>query len=380
MRVFYTCNDLGLGHASRSMQLGNKLINRGHKVSFATGGNAYKLLKNKFKDVFYCTPIAWHETTYGIMPTASVLNVFIPLPKYDYDHKKIKIKRPSSIETIYRYYDEREIFSKIKADILVSDGDVTSLRMVQRLGKPSIFITNIIQPKYNFPINFFLYPGQKLVERYIKNCNKIIIPDLPPPYTICEYNLGDLNQLGIRKKVEFVGPFLNMNPEKGSEEFIYASITGPFGSRENLKREVIPVLSSLDHESIVSLGEPFNNFYREYGRCKIFGWLKEETRKGYMKRAKIFIIPSGHGTCFEALKYRKPIICMPTQIEQKANAAKLENLGCALSVRNKKELALAIKKIEENYDFYKRNIKKIGDYASKFNALDKTSEIIELYE
>ena len=99
-----------------------------------------------------------------------------------------------------------------------------------------------------------------------------------------------------------------------------------------------------------------------------------------MKRAKIFIIPSGHGTCFEALKYRKPIICMPTQIEQKANAAKLENLGCALSVRNKKELALAIKKIEDNYDFYKRNVIKIGDYASRFNALDKTSEIIELYE
>jgi len=281
------------------------------------------------------------------------------------------------METIDRYYDEREIFSKINADLVTSDGDITSLRLAQRQGKPSIFVTNVIRPIYRFPFNFFLYPGQRLVERYIKNCDKIIIPDLPPPYTICEYNLGDLNQLGIREKVEFVGPFLKMNYEEEPGEFIFASITGPLGSREKLKRELLPVLSNLDHESIVSLGEPYSKFYREFGKCKVFGWLTEEKRNEYLKRAKVFIIPSSHGTCFESIKYGKPSICLPTQIEQSANAAKLKDLNCSLSVRNKTELISAIEKIEKDYNFFKNNVKKIGSYARKFNALDKATDIIE---
>ncbi len=46
----------------------------------------------------------------------------------------------------------------------------------------------------------FLSPGERVVERYVKHCSKIIIPDNPPPYTISEYNVGNLDEDGTKRK------------------------------------------------------------------------------------------------------------------------------------------------------------------------------------
>ncbi len=57
----------------------------------------------------------------------------------------------------------------------------------------------------------FLSPGERIVERYVKNCSKIVIPDNPPPYTISEYSVGNLDNLGLKGKVEYVGSFVDTN-------------------------------------------------------------------------------------------------------------------------------------------------------------------------
>ncbi|MBS7659133.1 hypothetical protein KEJ28_00310, partial [Candidatus Bathyarchaeota archaeon] len=81
--------------------------------------------------------------------------------------------------------------------------------MAERWGYPSVYITNLIRPSYDFPK--LLLPGERLTERYVRNCSKIIIPDNPMPYTICEYNLGNLNHVGVRDKVEYVGSFMDLS-------------------------------------------------------------------------------------------------------------------------------------------------------------------------
>ena len=96
MRALYTCNELGLGHVSRSILLGNRLILNGHDVSFMSGGQAYQLFKDNFTDVNYCTPISWYETLAGIMPVISVLNIVFVLPLYDPKKRKIRMKSSST--------------------------------------------------------------------------------------------------------------------------------------------------------------------------------------------------------------------------------------------------------------------------------------------
>jgi len=96
-----------------------------------------------------------------------------------------------------------------------------------------------------------------------------------------------------------------------------------------------------------------------------------------MKNAKLIVFSGGHRTCFETVKYAKPSICIPTQPEQNGNAAKLQNLNCSITVKNKQELRAAVQKIEKKRQFFRRNVMALNEFSNKFKGLDRTVEIIE---
>jgi len=375
MRLLLSCTELGLGHVSRIIPLGKKLAERGHELFFFSGGAAYQLLRKEFENVYPCTPVAWYESSFGVIASASVLNILIPLPRYNYENKRLEIKSSSADETIHRYYDIRKHILKIKPELIVSDGDMHALRLAHRWRIPSVYVTNIIRPSYRFSV--LLTPGERFTEMYVKKCDRIIVPDNPAPYTICEYSLGDIEQIGIKDKVELVGSFLDMTSERGSEEHIFAPISGPLGTRAKLARMIIPVFSSLKTKSIVSLGEPGKKLTLKRGNCEVHSWLSREEREECMRNAKIIVFSGGHGTCFEVIRHRKPSVCVPTQPEQMGNAKKLQELKCAVSVENETQLKSAIFEIEEKMDWYKNNVKEISEYSSKFKGLDKAADVIE---
>jgi uncharacterized protein (TIGR00661 family) len=375
MRLLYSCSELGLGHVSRVIPLGKRLEENGHELFFFSGGKAYQLLKKEFRNVYPCTPVAWYENAHGIVASASLINILFPLPYFNNEKSKFEIKNSNAMETIHRYYDLRLQIRKIKPNLIVSDGDLHALRLASRWKIPSVYVTNMIRPSYGF--SAVLNPGERFVERYVKQCSKIVIPDNPPPYTICEYNLGNFGKMGISGKVEFTGSFLDTTPTEGAEEHIFAPISGPFGTRANLTKMILPTLEDLETKSIVSLGMPGKKAATKIGKCEIHSWLSAEERQEYMKNAKLIIFSGGHGTCFETVKYGKPSICIPTQPEQMGNAAKLQRLNCSISVKNKHELKLALQEIEENLEFYKRSVKALNTFSNKFKGLDRAAEIIE---
>jgi len=374
MRLFLCCSELGFGHVSRIIRLGKGLVKTGHKLFFFAGGNAYRLLKREFENVYPCTPIVWYENSYGVISSASLFNILFPLPQYNYKISGLKLKDPSSLETVRRYYDMRKHIHKVRPDLIIADGDILALRLARRWGIPSVYITNIIRPSFRFPT--LLTPGERFTETYVKKCTKIIVPD-NPTHTICEYNLGNIDKIGIKDKVEFVGTFFDMTPQKGLEEHIFAPISGPWGTRAKLARTLIPVLSSLSTPSIVSLGNPNSRSATKLGNCQIHGWLARKQRNQFMKNAKSIIFSGSHGTCFEVLKHGKPSICMPTQPEQMGNTKKMQELKCSIYVANPKQLKSALIEIEENIETYKRNVQKLSEYSSKFDGLKETVAIIE---
>src|SRR4030042_1936320 len=227
MRLLFSCAELGLGHASRVIALGKKLEKNGHELFFFSGGKAYQLLKKEFKNVYPCTPVAWYENAHGIATSASLINILFPLPFFNYEKGTFKIKNSNAMETVHRYYDLRRHIRKIKPDLIVADGDLHALRMASRWKFPAVYIANMIRPSYGF--SAFLNPGERFIERYVKTCAKIIIPDNPPPYTVCEYDLGALDSIGISEKTEFAGSFLATTYTQGLEEHVFAPISGPSG-------------------------------------------------------------------------------------------------------------------------------------------------------
>jgi UDP:flavonoid glycosyltransferase YjiC (YdhE family) len=168
-----------------------------------------------------------------------------------------------------------------------------------------------------------------------------------------------------------------MMSTEGSEEHVFAPISGPLGTRAKLKQTIIPVLKNLEIKSIISLGVPSKKMHTKVGNCEIHNWLSQQERHEYMKNSKLIVFSGGHITCLETIKYAKPSICIPTQSEQMGNARKMQDLNCSIVVKNREQLRLAIQKIEKKKQFYKSNVKALNLYANKFKGLEKAVAIIE---
>jgi UDP-N-acetylglucosamine--N-acetylmuramyl-(pentapeptide) pyrophosphoryl-undecaprenol N-acetylglucosamine transferase len=375
MRLMLCCSELGLGHVSRIIPLGKKLREKGHELFFFSGGKAYALLQKEFSHVYPCTPVAWYENASGIVASASLINILFPLPVFNHEKNTFILKSSTAMETVHRYYDLRRHIRKIKPDMVVADGDLHALRMASRWNFPSVYIANMIRPSYGF--SALLNPGERFVERYVKTCRKIIIPDNPPPYTISEYNLGDLESIGVSLKTEFVGSFLDTTHIHGSAEHVFAPISGPYGTRAKLTQMILPVLEALNVKSLISLGTPNKNSKVKKSNCEIRAWLSAQERQEAMKKASVIVFSGGHRTCFETIKYAKPSICIPTQPEQMGNAAKLQKLNCSITVTNKQELSDAIQKIQAENARFKQKAKTLNAFSNKFKGLDRAADIIE---
>jgi UDP-N-acetylglucosamine--N-acetylmuramyl-(pentapeptide) pyrophosphoryl-undecaprenol N-acetylglucosamine transferase len=375
MRLLLSCSELGLGHVSRIIPLGKQLEKHGHEMFFFSGGKAYDLLQKEFRNVYRCTPISWYENAHGIITSASLINLVFPLPLFNVEKNKLELKNSNAWETIHRYYDLRENIRDIAPDLVIADGDINALRLAQRWRIPSVYIANMIRPSYGF--SAFLSPGERVVERYVKQCSKIIIPDNPPPYTISEYSIGNLDILGLNGKVEYIGSFVDTTYAKGSHEHIFAPISGPPGTRGKLIKTLIPVLEKLKTKCIISLGTPGKKVTSKIGNCELHTWLSAEERQEAIRNSKFVIFSGGHSTCFETIKYSKPTICIPTQPEQQGNAAKLQDLNCSITVKNRSQLRKAIEKIEKEQECYNRNMLALNELSNKFHGLERAVTIIE---
>lgn len=375
MRLLLTCAELGLGHVSRIIPLGKRLEERGHELYFFSGGRAYELLQKEFTHVYECTPVSWYENAHGIITSASLINLLLPLPYFNVEKNTLEIKSSNAMETIHRYYDLRENIREINPDILIADGDINALRLAHRWKIPSVYIANLIRPSYGF--SALLSPGERLVERYVKQSSKIVIPDNPPPFTVSEYSIGDTDSMGLKDIAEYVGAFTDTTHVEGVQEHIFAPISGPIGTRAKMLKILLPVIERLKTKCIISLGTPGKKVSAQIGNCTLHTWLSTQERQEAMKNATYIIFSGGHITCFETVKYAKPSICIPTQPEQQGNAAKLENMNCSISVKNRKELQRAVEKMEKNLSAYSRNMRSLNRFSNKFKGLERAVDIVE---
>ena len=375
MRLLYSCSELGLGHASRTLSLGKCLEKKGHEVFFFSGGRAFQLLQQNFKNVYPCTPVAWYENAHGIITSASLLNILFPIPRFNNEKGKLELKNSSAMETAHRYYDLRRHIMEIKPDLVISDGDIHALRLAHRWHFPSVYITNLIRPTVGF--SSLLNPGERFTERYLKNCRKIIIPDNPPPYTISQYNIGDTIKFDVSEKLEFVGSFNDTTLIKGAENHIFAPISGPYGTRAKLTNIIIPALKQLNVKSVVSLGVPNEKKTVQTKNLTVHTWLSTNQRQEHMRNAKTIIFSGGHITCFETIKYAKPSVNVPTQPEQLANSMKLQDMHCSIVAKTSSQLIMALQTIEKNRESFRSSVKKLNEFSNRFNGIDRASQIIE---
>jgi len=381
LNVYYAVNELGNGHAYRTIKVSEQLIERGHTVTFFT---SHPAIQRRFGDsckIYKCPPVSWYEDRNGINVPLSVLNIFFPMTAYDYESNRWYIKSSSASKTMSRYYDIRSFARKERPDVVVTDGDLLMARWAQRRGIRTVNITNETRPYYNLIEQLFLQPGQYIAEQKFKS-SKILVPDIKKPYTICELNLRGMLRAdtdtgaGIGADIELVGSYFRTNEKPRDENFIYFSISGSFGTRNKLENRFLPELYDFGCEVVASLGDEKRSATQR-GSVAKHGWLNSDERIRCMRDASIIIHSASHNTSMETLSYGKPSVCIPTQPEQRGNAKKLELLGCAVVVEDPKRLKDAIRKIGDDYDFYRSHAEKIGRMVNSADGVARTVEIIE---
>ncbi len=365
-RWYFSVYGSGLGHISRSLWLAKNID--GEKY-FATWGEAFGLASS-FYPAYRATPLDVVWTEEGRMSFKKTLKSF----------------NLSFATFFHQIFEEKERIEKIKPDAVISDSRITPLIASRILKAKSALIVN--QAKVLFPIRKGVYLA---LERLFGEtlglfwdlADLVLIPDLPPPYTISKHG-ADL--YSIKKKAIYAG-FFSDPPNKDysceDEAQIFAPISGPQPTRKILFDLIIKAAKELPekYKIKVSLGDYSNrNFFYKNGNVTVLGWDYERDKD--MACSKALIIRGGLTTIGESILYGKPVISFPIALhgEQEQNAQRVQELGFGFYLdqykTKPKELA---EKLEEliKEDRYRKNAEKLSKIARSINTKERVKKLLE---
>ena len=237
--------DWGLGHASRSLALADRLEERGEKTFFASCGRAKKFIEAERPGTLV-HELPAYDVTY---PTRSMpLNVAMQLPRW--------------LRTIWRERRCSErLVEKLGIDRIVSDNRFGCYLP----GTPSVFLTHQLHPiTHNRAVSW-------LYRRYLRRFDGFWVPDHPAPEDRVS---GKLSSPGGYQNVRYVGPLSRLTrglaetahpgnqPEPSAtppslpELRVLALLSGPEPMRTQLERIVISQLRDLPGRHVLVRGLP----------------------------------------------------------------------------------------------------------------------------
>jgi UDP:flavonoid glycosyltransferase YjiC (YdhE family) len=226
--------------------------------------------------------------------------------------------------------------------------------------------------------------------------NMVLIPDFPPPYTVCTGNLKIPKS--YRKNLKLIGPILPTRPSELPVEkeirkklklpsdtpVIFAPISGPARERAFLTGILRRIFQKFpdDYEVVLSLGYPNSDNEPIYhGNLTVFKWVPN--RFEYLKACDMVISRAGHGTITQSMCYGKPMILIPTpsHTEQLNNAKQAEKLGVAKVIEqeklNKENLLKTVQQTLKGDA--KERLKQVQEIVLKYDGLETaTKTIIEM--
>ncbi len=345
MRIYFVSNGLGFGHVSRDVQLALELEKRGHEIIFSTYGDGIRFLKN------YNFEVIEVEEFGEVSFTSREVELYKSIVK------TIKSVSPSIL------MDQRKILKDISPDLMVVDGYIPA--MVSRIfsswkNMQLYLITNeTIQWKRlggNLPVKKIAEFSEALL---VYLADRVIIPDFPPPYTVCLENLGFFDQ---KEKFHFVGPIVRDIPDTDNRKNIVVSFGG-----SKVRADVTEVLKRTEE----ILGEKF-----------VYGYeLKHEDYLNRLREAKLLITHGGHNSIMEALAFGKPVVGIPIKNypERQGNLAGVERLrlGRVMDVDWLNEQVLATAVEEVSGEEYHTRAKVLSKLARAMPGIDKAVALIE---
>jgi len=319
-RIFFSVCGEGYGHSSRDMALATELTGSGCNVLMGSYGYVLDRLKKSFNAVEIKKELEMVGKD-GI-----------------FDLKATMYRSSSSALHFSKIIShEKKVIENFRADCVVADGRASAVLAAYRLGLPCIIISNQTSIEHFFKDEiFFLRFFGKSIELMMEGIealsDKILIPDFPPPYTICNDILSKNRHL--MKKQHFIGPVVSENFRNQIQNqiqidipcqpFVVAILGGhPF--RRPIFYGILKIAHRFPGINFLIFAQFKDGNIPE--NVKVLEFIDDIS--SYMQRAEIIITQAGHSTTMEILTLGKPSLIIPDkgQIEQENNSARMKELG-----------------------------------------------------
>jgi UDP-N-acetylglucosamine--N-acetylmuramyl-(pentapeptide) pyrophosphoryl-undecaprenol N-acetylglucosamine transferase len=385
--VYFAPYGVGLGHASRLVMVAEGLQNFGIEFKFSTFGEAARYLLCLGYSCNIVPPMEFGWTSEGQFSiSTSIANI----PRFFVNFSRQVNQEVSNM-------------IKFRPAIVVSDTRLSPVLASKFLHIPSIVILNqvrlLLSPRlrrYKVTRGFEALNGEVLGLGWTLT-EKILIPDLPPPYTISENNLWGTNT--VKNKLEYVGFTTPQTHVTESDEkkvctelglnraapIAFVHVSGPIETRMPLVNIAMDASkASKDYiQFIISAGNPGGN---PNPKSIQGGWFYEwcPVRDEIFSLSDIIIIRGGHAAISQAIKFGKPIVTIPIENhgEQLGNSQKIARLGIGVAVTTQplrsEDVSDAIKLVLKNPTYLKR-ANELRERSEKLNGIDNVVKIVKSF-
>jgi len=386
-RAYLAPYGVGLGHASRLLSISEYLKDDYVTLRFSSYGEAVSYISNQGYECIEVPPIEFAWNNGGFSVKNSISNIPLWFTNF---------ARQIAQET-------RNI-SSFNPNLVISDSRLSPILSSKILGVPSIVILNQIKLLLSPRIREFKLARifEKLNGEFFGTMwslsEKLLIPDLPPPYTIAEHNIWNLES--VKKKIRYIGfttakwngddqamnsVLHSLNLER-SKPIIFIHISGPYETRLNLISTIIEASRYFrkDIQYIISEGRPNGSTVPR--KLSSTGWYYEwcPVRDEIFALSDLIVIRAGHAAISHAIQYGKPMVTIPIQNhgEQLGNSEKVERMKIGIrlgpSKTNAEQIAQAIHKILDDKS-YTQNVEKLMELTDNYDGIKNALEIIRSF-
>ena len=370
---------IGFGHSSRSLTIIKKLLEKGYEVSVSTYGEAVRFFLRNGIPANNVTAVKYGVSENGSVSIKRTLaeNVMLPLA------------------FAKQVLEEYSIIGN-GVDVVVSDTRASSVLAGKMARKPVMVILNqfniALETEKHKKIAKFFEPFAQVPAKVWELADAIIIPDLPPPYTISLRTLNLPKELD--GKTTYVGPLMDKPPhadrikirEKlgiGEDELlVLAHISGPKKEREALIKKIISLVKNANnsYRFVVTMGNPEGRNVIRERNVIVFDWYEDihelfTACDVIIARAGLSVIQ----TCILHGK-RMLLIPIPQHGEQVGNAYRVKQLGIGDVIEeqnlSEKTIRDALRNLTES-GMFDRNMASIKNLAESLGGVEKVIEIID---
>lgn len=386
--AYFAPYGVGLGHASRLVMVADQLQNNDVRVRFSSFGEAASYITMRG---YECATVAPVEFAWSMEGGFSIKNSLANIPLWFANFSR-QVNQETRNMTTY------------SPDIIVSDSRLSPLLAAKLLRIPSIVILNqvklLLSPRLRELAVARLF--EKMVGEFLGSmwnmADRVLIPDLPPPYTISAHNVWEVGSTATR--LEYIGftspkPFVTEGEVNRvvkklqfdrSRPVVFIHVSGPAGTRMALLRVALEASKMLDSKIQFVISEGNARGSTEPRKVGESGWYYEwcPVRDEIFAMSELLVLRGGHVALSEAIQFGRPVVTVPIENhgEQLGNSAKIAELGMGVMLRQKglkaEQLASSISEVLGNPQ-YRRKAAELQKMTENLNGIENVVQIVRSY-